>query len=208
MTVRDMTVLDMTVWTGRFGQDGSPGRVRMGLDQGAGSERVRDRCRRKSDVRSDRVSRRNPCLAGSQLPARHAHPHAGGRAGRRRQARRLCPAGAEDLARPHGGKGLDRPDVAETIRRRRIVRRGSADPGRGDAGPRLPRAVARDGVVDAGPGAAGIRHGGATTGTHPENRARRDPLVPGLLRAGRGLGPRQPVHPRGAAGRAFPGQRA
>ncbi len=48
------------------------------------------------------------------------------------------------------------------------------------------------GAVHARPGAAGIRHGGATTGPLPRNRARRNPLVPGLFRT-EARGPTSPA---------------
>ena len=46
--------------------------------------------------------------------------------------------------------------------------------------------------LDAGAGAAGICQRRTETRTSAENRARRNPLVPGLFRAGRGIGSGQP----------------
>ena len=58
--------------------------------------------------------------------------------------------------------------------------------------------------LDARARAARIRQRGAEEGTPAEDRARRDPLVPGLFRAGRGLRPRRPAD-QGARTRAITG---
>ncbi len=54
----------------------------------------------------------------------------------------------------------------------------------------LPPPLASFGIWMLGPGAAEVRQRGAEARAPAEDRARRDPLVPGLLRAGRRLGPR------------------
>ena len=53
----------------------------------------------------------------------------------------------------------------------------------------------RRSALDAGTGAAGIRQRGAEARAPAENRARRNPLVPGLFRAGRRLRPRLACRP-------------
>ena len=61
--------------------------------------------------------------------------------------------------------------------------------------------------LDAGPGAARIRQRRAEARISAQDRARRDPLVPGLFRAGRRLRPRQPADPLRGQGRPLADQR-
>ena len=63
------------------------------------------------------------------------------------------------------------------------------------------------GHLDARAYAAGARHRGAETHVHPTDAVRRDDLVPGLLRAERWLGSREPAHVGGPGRRRVGGQR-
>ena len=152
----------------------------------------------------------NPRLAGGQLPARHAHPHAGGGAGRRRQAGRLRPARnrrSGSTAWPR--RGWTAPTWPTTIRRRRPVRTTKPlmlEEEMQDLGCRAP--LRGMGLSMLGPGAAGIRHRGAT----PDRTSRRSCAAKSAgARAtsepGAGSDLASLSHPRGAAGRALPGQR-
>ncbi len=87
--------------------------------------------------------------------------------------------------------------MAARIRRRRAEQGRSQGAGAGNA--RHPRAVAAVVVrhLDARAGAAQIRQRGAEAGTSAEDRARRNPLVPGLFGARRGVRPRLAADERG-----------
>ena len=80
--------------------------------------------------------------------------------------------GHESLARQHGGKGLDRADVADEIRRRRS-RQGTESGAAGRTAPhqRAPGAV-RHGHQHDRPGVARVRHRRTESRTSAEDRAR------------------------------------
>src|SRR6202012_3678454 len=63
-------------------------------------------------------------------------------------------------------QGLDRSHLAEAVRRRWPVQRRSPDPGRGDAGPRLPVPAARHGHPHAGSDLASLRTRAVLQGDH------------------------------------------
>ena len=117
-------------------------------------------------------------------------------------------AGAEAVARRHGGARLDRARLAERVRRRRAERGRDQGPQGGDGGDRRAPAADRLRHFDARAGAAQVRHRGAEARSPRPDRARRDPLVPGLLGAGRGLRPRRPADQGRGCGRPLRRQRA
>ena len=63
------------------------------------------------------------------------------------------------------------------------------------------------GITMLGPGAARVRQRGAEARAPAQDRARRDPLVPGLQRARRGLRPRGPADARRGQGRPLSRER-
>ncbi len=97
--------------------------------------------------------------------------------------------------------------MAERIRRRRPVEGRGEGAGAGAA--EHPRALAARLVrhLDAGAGAAQVRQRGPEARAFAQNRPRRDPLVPGLFGARRGVGPREPADERGARRRPLCRQR-
>ena len=77
-----------------------------------------------------------------------------------------------------------------------LTRRRGQGAGAGDARARLPLAAAQLRHLDARAGAAEVRQRRAEARAPAEDRARRDPLVPGLFRAERRLRPRLAADPR------------
>ena len=130
-------------------------------------------------------------MARGQLSRRDAP--AGQRRGRRllgRAALEIQERRAARVARAHGGARLDRARMAEGVRRRRLEQGRSARAARGNGAPDVPRAADFVRHLDARPRAAEVRQRAAEARAPAEDRARRDPLVPGLFRARRRLGPR------------------
>ena len=133
----------------------------------------------------------------ANCPASDAHAHAGGRDRLGRPPRHLQEPGVEALARAHGGARLDRADLAEGIRRRRALaatRRVILEEEM--RRPRLPHAAAELRHLRCSARCCWNTAPRSRSQTHlPKIVARRDPLVPGLQRARRGLRPRQPARP-------------
>ena len=82
---------------------------------------------------------------------------------------------------------LDRAGMARGIRRRRAEPRGGQGAGVRNAPHQGPAAAGQLRRLDAGPGAAAVRDRGTEEALPARDRARRDPLVPGLFRARRRL---------------------
>ena len=106
-----------------------------------------------------------------------------------------------------GGARLDRAGLAEGIRRRRPLARGSKSPAR-----EMRRIGARSPLISFGIsmlGPALLQYGSEEQKQRipAADRARRDPLVPGLFRAGRRLRPRVAADARRGQGRPLAGQR-
>ncbi len=96
-----------------------------------------------------RIPRGNACMACAELSAWRARARPDSERQHEDQDRRSRHA---HVARPHGGKRLDRADVAESNTAAAACPTNEAhDPGRGNAGPRLPRAVAGMGLSMLGP---------------------------------------------------------
>ena len=135
-------------------------------------------------------------LGGSACPGDSGHPPARGL---------RVHAG---LAAPDVRGRLRRPHVAQGGRRPRPHVHGGDDPPRGDG--------AREGAARAqhprhrhgGPDDHRLRHRRAEAALPAQDALVRGDLVPGLLRAERGLRPRLAADPRGEGRRALRGQRA
>ena len=125
-----------------------------------------------------------------------------------RPQRQILVRAAARLVRADARQGLDRAGLAEGIWRRRARCRAEHKVLREEMaaiGARSPLSSLRH--LDARAGAAEIRHRGAEAGASAEDRARRDPLVPGLFRAERRLRPRLAADPRRERRRRFHHQR-
>ena len=112
------------------------------------------------------------------------------------------------LAAPHVRGGLGRDLVAQGVRRPRRHPDGAGHLRRGvlpGARPRAPRLLRHR---HGGPDHHRVGHRGAEAALPAAHPGRRRHLVPGLLGAGRGLGPGEPQHPRRGPGRSFRRQRA
>ena len=110
------------------------------------------------------------------------------------------------VARRDGAARLDRPRLAQGIwRRRPVAGRGQGAQG-GNARDR--RAAAADQLrhLDARSGPSEIRQRGAEDALPARDRARRDPLVPGLFGAGRGKRPRRAADQVRGSRRSLAGQ--
>ena len=160
--------------------------------------------------RPGRVSRRHPRLAGGELPGRNAHADAVrkgrllGRAALRipspaqkqwldvdgRRAAGPCPTGPRTMA----AAGCS---AAET----KVLQGGNG----GDRRAQSP--LTSFGISMLGP--ALLKYGTEEQKKRflPADRARRDPLVPGLFRAGRGQRPGRPADQGRGQGRPLAGQR-
>ena len=103
-------------------------------------------------------------------------------------------------------KGWTAPDLAGGLRRRRFERGRGPRAGPGDDQGRLPNPAGLLRDLDAGPGAAGVRRRGSEEGTPAQDHQGRDPLVPGLFRAGRGIRPGLPGDPLRGQGRPLSDQ--
>ena len=142
---------------------------------------------------------------GSRVPGRAPRldrgepPRGDARAPRRRRSlRRAGDARVEPRAPRRGLRG---PDLAEGVRRRRRAVHAPGDLPRGDGARRGAAARRRDRPRHGRADDHGARHRGAEGALPGADPLRRGDLVPGLLRAGRGL------RPRGRADERAPGER-
>ena len=101
-------------------------------------------------------------------------------------------------------QGLGNPHMARRIWRRRAERRTGGGARRGDGPHRRLQPHRRARGADVRPDTAGIRDTCAEAAPSPAHLPRRDPLVPGFQRTGRGLGPGLAADPRHGYGRPLP----
>ena len=147
-------------------------------------------------------------MARGELPARDAPPdadrrrHLLGRPALEISIRRAAP-----MARTHGSEGLDGARVAARVRRRRPLARRGKNSAPGDARAQLPLAARQLRHLDARTRAAEVRQRRTEARASAENRARRNSMVPGLLRTRLGLRPRVVANPRRGQRRSVPRQR-
>ena len=111
------------------------------------------------------------------------------------------------VAGRHGLARLDHAGLAQGLRRRRPLALGDQGAARGDGGAGLPLSAHLFRHLHARPGAAELRQRGAEAGAPAKDRARRDPLVPGLFRARRRLRPSGAADLGGGCGRPLRRQR-
>ena len=155
------------------------------------------------------VPRRHPRLAGGELPGRDAHADTGSEddicwGGRnwafasdaqRQWLEAMAGRGwtVPDWPKDYGGGGLSADETR--VLRQEMARIGARSP------------LDSFGISMLGP--ALLNFGTEEQKRHylPPDRARRNPLVPGLFGAGRGVGPRGPSDQGGRQGRPLAGQR-